>query len=351
MNIPAVPYAAGSFIVGVIFMPVMFVCRTREQRRQDRLAQKSQEDARDHSAQRPGGLLLNAVRGFCMALADSVPGVSGGTVAFLLGFYDRFVISLDDLFTGKMERKKSALAFLLKLGIGWIAGMILAVTVLSSVFESHIYAVSSLFVGFIVFSIPLVIYEERDTLRSRPFAGLFVLLGAVIVIGISLIHPAGGQFGSGGLNFTGAAYVFLSGMVGITAMVLPGISGSTLLLIMGTYLPVINGLHSLLKLDFSAFPMLVSFGLGVLAGILLSIKLLRKAIERCRPQMIYLILGLMLGSLYAVFAGPATLDPPQPAMTLHTFQIVFFLAGGAVILALQGLKYAVEHRSKGKHNA
>lgn len=49
--------------------------------------------------------------------------------------------------------------------------------------------------------------------------------------------------------------------------------------------------------------------------------------------------------------GPATLDPPQPAMTLHTFQIVFFLAGGAVILALQGLKYAVEHRSKGKHNA
>lgn len=89
----------------------------------------------------------------------------------------------------------------------------------------------------------------------------------------------------------------------------------------------------------------------MLAGILLSIKLLRKAIERCRPQMIYLILGLMLGSLYAVFAGPATLDPPQPAMTLHTFRIVFFLAGGAVILALQGLKYAVEHRSKGKHNA
>ena len=58
--------------------------------------------------------LLQFVRGFCMALADSVPGVSGGTVAFLLGFYDRFIDSIDDLLLGNMEKKKSALLFLVK---------------------------------------------------------------------------------------------------------------------------------------------------------------------------------------------------------------------------------------------
>lgn len=94
--------------------------------------------------------LLQFVRGFCMALADSVPGVSGGTVAFLLGFYDRFIDSIDDLLLGNMEKKKSALLFLVKLGIGWVTGMILAILLLSRVFESHIYAISSLFIGFII---------------------------------------------------------------------------------------------------------------------------------------------------------------------------------------------------------
>lgn len=320
-------------------MPAIFVCRTREQRREDRRATREKRRGSEHPPKAPMELLLNAVRGFCMALADSVPGVSGGTVAFLLGFYDRFVVSLDDLFSGKIDRKKAALIFLLKLGLGWIIGMVLAVAILSRVFETHIYAVSSLFVGFILFSIPLVIYEERTSLRSNPFASLLVLLGSVIVIGLSLIHPSGTQFSLSGLSFGSAVYVFISGMIGITAMVLPGISGSTLLLIMGTYLPIINGLHSLLQFDFSPFPMLICFGFGVIFGILLGIKLLRKALEHFRSQMVYLILGLMIGSVYAVFIGPTTLDPPQPAMGLQTFNICFFLIGGVVIFLLQGFKY------------
>ena len=101
-------------------------------------------------------LIVNAFRGFCMALADSVPGVSGGTVAFILGFYDKFINSLNDLFS-KDGNKKEAIKFLIKLGIGWIIGMALATIILSKVFESHIYVVSSLFVGFILFAIPLII--------------------------------------------------------------------------------------------------------------------------------------------------------------------------------------------------
>lgn len=69
--------------------------------------------------------ILNIFNGFCMALADSVPGVSGGTVAFLLGFYDNFINSLDDLFRGSMEKKKEALKFLIKIGIGWALGFVL----------------------------------------------------------------------------------------------------------------------------------------------------------------------------------------------------------------------------------
>ena len=120
--------------------------------------------------------IIQFIRGFCMALADSVPGVSGGTVAFLLGFYDQFIDSIDDLITGNMEKKKTAFFFLIKLGIGWVTGMILAILILANVFESHIYAISSLFIGFIIFAIPIVVREELDTLKGKYAYCPFVLV-------------------------------------------------------------------------------------------------------------------------------------------------------------------------------
>ena len=83
-----------------------------------------------------------------------------------MGFYDQFIGSVHDLAFGKMEDKKKAIAYLIKLGIGWIIGMGLAVVILSALFESHIYVVSSLFIGFIAGAIPLIIREERDGVQA-----------------------------------------------------------------------------------------------------------------------------------------------------------------------------------------
>ena len=105
---------------------------------------------------------VNIFRGFCMALADSVPGVSGGTIAFILGFYDKFITSLDKLVYGSKSEKKDALKFLIKLGIGWVIGMGSAIIVLTKLFESNIYEVSSLFLGMILLSIPLIIKTEKN---------------------------------------------------------------------------------------------------------------------------------------------------------------------------------------------
>ena len=99
-------------------------------------------------------MLREGINGFCMALADSVPGVSGGTVAFIMGFYDKFIGSIHDLVFGRREEKKYALLYLAKLGGGWVAGMLLAVAVLSSLFESHIYVVSSLFLDLFLAQYP-----------------------------------------------------------------------------------------------------------------------------------------------------------------------------------------------------
>lgn len=284
--------------------------------------------------------IIQFIRGFCMALADSVPGVSGGTIAFLLGFYDQFISSIDDLLRGGMEKKKQALAFLLKLGIGWVCGMVMAVLVLASVFESNIYAISSMFIGFILLAVPIVAKEEKEALQEKPGSALFALIGAAIVCAITYFNPVSGgsSMNLEHLDVRLGIYVFFAGAIAISAMVLPGISGSTLLLIMGLYLPVITAIKDILHFDFGAFPTVFLFGCGILVGIFSVVKVIRKALERFRPQTIYLIIGLMLGSVYAVVKGPETLDTPQEALSLGTFNILFFVIGGVVILGLQKLK-------------
>ena len=165
-------------------------------------------------------MLRDGIHGFCMALADSVPGVSGGTVAFIMGFYDRFIGAIDTQTSGNRSQKKQALCYLVKLGCGWIIGMGLAVLLLSALFESHIYIVSSLFLGFIAGAIPLIIREEKDCLKQSRMGLFCFLIGAVLVAGITW---ANGQVGTAALDLAHfsigtSVRLFLIGMIAISAM-------------------------------------------------------------------------------------------------------------------------------------
>ena len=293
--------------------------------------------------------LINGVRGFCMALADSVPGVSGGTIAFILGFYDQFINSLNNLVFGNKKEKKEALFFLIKLGIGWVIGMILAILVLTSLFANHIYEVSSVFIGFIIFSLPLIISEEKGVLKGKYKNLLFLILGIVIVSLITYFNPMNGSenvVDITNLSFGLILYVFVAAMIAISAMVLPGISGSTLLLIFGLYIPITTAIKEFLHLNFGYFPILVVFGLGVLTGIAVVIKGIKVALSKYRSQTVYLILGLMLGSLYAIVMGPTTLEVYHEPMTFQTFSIGFFILGGLIIGLLQWLKGFLAKKNK-----
>lgn len=288
--------------------------------------------------------VLNFIRGFCMALADSVPGVSGGTIAFLLGFYDKFIKSLDNLISGSKEERKDAIFFLIKLGIGWGVGFVSAMLILSNLFETHIYAVSSLFLGFVLFSIPLIAMEEKDSIIGKYKNIIFTIIGAVLVIAISVFNPVA-DVDVAHLTIGSAIYVFVTGAIAITAMVLPGISGSTLLLIFGLYLPIVSAIKEFLHMNFSYFPVLVVFGIGVIVGIVSIIKIIRMCLEKYRSQTIYAILGLMIGSLYSITQGPTTLDIPQEAMSFGTFNIITFIIGGVIIFGLQKLRTILENKN------
>ena len=292
--------------------------------------------------------LINAFNGFCMALADSVPGVSGGTIAFILGFYDKFIKSLDGLFFGDKQTKKDSFFFLVKLGIGWVIGMILAILILTNLFESHIYMVSSLFLGFIVFSIPLIIKAEKAVLKGKYTNLIFTIIGIAVVALLTYFNPVSGNATSidiSSLNIGLICYIFIAAMIAISAMVLPGISGSTILLIFGLYVPILSAVKEVMKLNFNYLPVVIIFCLGVLTGVALVIKLIKIALEKFRSQTIYCIIGLMIGSLYSIVMGPTTLDVPLAPLGLNEFNIIAFIVGAVIIIGLDKLKEFLEKKN------
>ena len=293
-------------------------------------------------------MIMNLIRGFCMALADSVPGVSGGTVAFLLGFYDKFISSIDDLISGNMQKKKEALIFLMKLGIGWVIGFVSAVSVLASIFDTKIYEISSLFMGFILFAIPLVIKEEKKSMIFKPSTIAAGIAGVAIVALITYFNPMSGQGTSinlSVLNIGLIIYVFIAAMFAISAMVLPGISGSTLLLIFGLYVPISSAVKSVITFDFAYLPILIVFALGILTGAASVVRIIKWALAKHPPIMIFLIIGMMIGSFYAIIMGPMTLETPKDPLSFETFSILWFVIGGVIIYGLQLLKKFSEKKA------
>lgn len=284
--------------------------------------------------------------GFSMALADSVPGVSGGTIAFIMGFYERFLTALHQLFGRDKEERIDALKYLIKFALGWGAGMSGSVLLLTHIFESNIYLLSSLFLGLTVSAIPFIVREERDSLKGNGKWFIFSVLGAALIVLLTVLR--GSSAGIGGIDFQtldipGIVYLVLSGVLAISAMLLPGVSGSTMLLILGVYVPAISAVRELLYFHLQYLPGAIALAFGILLGCVFAVNLIRSGLRRFRPQMIYLILGLMVGSLYAIVMGPTTMTVPESALSAATFHIPAFTAG---ICILFGLEYIKSVRAK-----
>lgn len=282
---------------------------------------------------------MKYICGFFMALADSVPGVSGGTIAFIFGLYDEFIQSVSSLIFGSISDKIHALKFLVRLGLGWIIGFVMAIIVLTSLFQTYIYQVSSLFIGFTVFTIVIVLGEEKESVHGNMRNLPYTILGALIVIVITAYNT----YLTGGTNIDLTAmnaftyiYVILVAMIAISAMILPGISGSTLLMIFGLYIPIITELKKVLSFDFSNIGIIAVFCLGLVLGMATSISMVKTALAKYRSQAVYTILGMVIGSTYAIVQGPTTIQ--RLPMTFNDFHVMYFILGMAMLAVLQKFK-------------
>ena len=155
---------------------------------------------------------------------------------------------------------------------------------------------SSIFLGLTAASLPFIAKSEMDQLRGQLGNLVFTFIGLAFVAGLTWLRASDiltASFDYLDLSPFQYVYLFASGMLAISAMILPGISGSTFLLILGVYVPTIGAVKSLLGMNFAVLPGLAALGLGIVCGAAFSVRLIRTALEKHRSRMIYLVLGLI----------------------------------------------------------
>ena len=235
-----------------------------------------------------------AAKGFAMGAADLVPGVSGGTVAFITGIYDELLSTISglgidtvkDLYKEgfKLVWIKYNLSFLAVLGMGLISAVIALSGSIHWLQAEYPTELRAFFFGLVLASAPLLSREvKHKTIRKYSM----ILLGVLIAVTITSLPPA--------VQSDSPLFLTISGAIAICAMLLPGISGSFILLILGAYTPVITALSNFDILRIGAF------AVGALIGLLTFSRILSRILKKHHCTAIALLTGFLLGSLHVLW--------------------------------------------------
>ncbi|HIA7124706.1 TPA: DUF368 domain-containing protein [Staphylococcus aureus] len=269
---------------------------------------------------------INILKGFAMGTSDLVPGVSGGTIALLLGIYNQFIASISGIFS---RRFWPSFTFLIPI----IIGMLLAMGSLSNLFNyllsQHHIPTMFFFGGLIIGIVPylLKISNYKTSFTTKHY--MMVIAGIAILIVITLMNNGDKHVGETLTLSTGLIIkYFIAGMCASSAMLLPGISGSFMLLVFGVYGTVMLAISEVVKLNFAGLPILLAVGFGVLAGFIISSKIIQYFLTHHKLMTFALIIGFVVGSLFAVFPGLPT------NIMMWFVSLVVFIIGFIVSLTL-----------------
>ncbi len=246
--------------------------------------------------------IMVAVKGVCMGAADVIPGVSGGTIAFIMGIYDEFVGSLASI---NMEAVKLLLggkfkefwkhingSFLLSLVVGIGCSVVLLAGAMQYLLEHQPIQTWAFFFGLIVAS-SLFIIRGIQGWGTREV--LFIILGVILGVVICTLTPT--------QTPDGLWFIFLSGAIAICAMILPGISGSFILLILGKYQFIMGAISDLVSgINIGSNLLIIGvFGIGAVVGILAFSKFLHWLLARWQKETMIVLAGFIIGSLVKVW--------------------------------------------------
>jgi putative membrane protein len=254
--------------------------------------------------------------GIVLGIANVIPGVSGGTMAVVFNIYDNLI----GVITFNIKKILSEWRFWAPLLAGIIAGVILFSKLITFLFLNYPAPAKCFFIGIILGSIPLIYNRAKKPGSAfMPVSGsICAIIALLVILCMVLVRPDGNALDFSQISFPGIVFLFAAGMIAAVAMIIPGISGSFMLLAMGVYSVIIGAVSGLTQ-PVSVFikgnqnvistlstlqrPLLIliPFGIGVVAGLLAGASLVRVLIEKAPLQTYGAILGLITGSILVIY--------------------------------------------------
>lgn len=268
--------------------------------------------------------LVSMLKGAAIGVAMIIPGVSGGTIAVLFNIYENLINAISNL---KKDFKKSFF-YLLPIVLGMVLAFAAMYFPLKLALEYFPVQTISLFSGLMLGSIPMLFKQSLDNgFKKVDFiAGLITF---ILVIGICFIPNMGNVDLSVNMPKYGYVLLFLIGILGSCALVIPGISGSMLLLIFGYYEPILDTISELTNNFTHSLAVLASVGLGIVFGFVVVAKLMNYLLTKYKRITYWAIVGFVIGSIPAIFLSYDYTDVNVNAITIISSVIVFIL--GSII--------------------
>jgi len=263
--------------------------------------------------------IIDFLKGIPIGISNVVPGFSGGTMAVILNIYERFINAFSDFFHQPLKVTKDVWALVL----GIIFGILFAIKIITLLLENFPIPTTMYFVGLIIGSIPNILEKTNQKKKSK-IKGLDVIIFFACVAAVITLSFLGEKNTNDfDFNFGTVIILFFIAIISSATMVIPGVSGSLILLIIGYYDIVVDLVSSftnaLISLDFilvfsTALPV-IPFFIGLVIGIVLISKLIKLLLRKYPQTVYYAILGLLFASPFAIIKDMSTVYSLQIAAT------------------------------------
>ncbi len=275
-------------------------------------------------------MIKNIFGGIAVGVANIIPGVSGGTMLVILRLFDKLIESVSRIFKLNNPHRKADILFLFQVLLGVAIGLIAFANVIDWLFSHYPVHTMFWFIGLIALSIPSVLKNE---LKGNKLSLIPLLTGILIILLMTYLNPGEQSIEVTSFpqitGFLIVKLIFIGAIAGGT-MLLPGVSGSMFLLIVGEYYLFKSYVANVLSFDLIIIIPLFFIGIGVLLGILVSAKLTKTFLEKHRGGTISLILGLIIASTLVLIPQNVAYD----GMLIFTSALAFVF-GAAIILTIE----------------
>lgn len=289
--------------------------------------------------------ILTFFKGVLIGIANVIPGVSGGTMAFILGIYKELTEAVG-FYLQKSAKRKQYSILLLKIGLGAIVGVVLFARLFTLLLEDNTSAQYTylFFIGLIIGAVPFILNLHHDMKINFKRLSIFVVAIVAVIITSYFGQKSGGEgnmtseivyqvgdfFMITTIDFFYALWLVFCGFLGAVSMVLPGFSGSALLVSLGEYY---NILHFI---DKRMLVQLALISIGILPGLIVASKVINKLMEKYPPETYYFILGLIVASVIQV--SLEVMKEPVLGVIPIVLSLVFLCLGFIASYFMSGVK-------------